>query len=714
MLLAQIKVIKIYTNFEGNVVIVYRENGEKKKTTLFYKPYYWIKKENGYEKVFYNYSTKREINVDGTYELDLYSHQLFLLDNNVITFENKYRVLYFDIETKDTSGAIDIGKDRIISICAIDDEGKEYKFCDDSEKKILLDFSNILPQYDILVGYNCDNFDIPYLKIRYKVNGIFVNFRDFNIMDMMKQCIESGTIKDLISKSLTNLESYSLDNVSKIILGEGKEWIDKVEGFGGALWELFNKDRDKLLKYNLQDVILLKKIDSKFNFTGKLIALSLLGGVNVEDTIYYSRVIDMIILKHARERKIHYPSKNREVMKKREYTGALTIQPSPGLYKNIALFDFVSLYANIVRAWNISTETLRDKDSSDICIETPNGSRFISPSHYKGIVPTIFDELLVKKTDLKRVMKSHTMDSELYLKAKLELEATKLTILTGYGINGSGYSRYYSDEIANAITACGRYLLENMKKYLDSHGYLVIYGDTDSCFIQVKDLRDVDVVKKLIKECLIHLLGEERSRFFEMDFEKLFSRIIIPKKEEGIGAKKKYIGLVVFDKIDCSYIYGKGTEIVKADQCLLTKRLFIECIEYLLKDIDPQPDAIITIITKYRKMIMNGEAQGNDIIIIKKVSKLPEEYKSMPVHVKLALEEKNAGGRYYTSQKVPFIVVSNSPLKVVSVRNYAGVYDRKYYWQNQVFPPVQRLLEAIFPEILWNSYLDVSGQKTLI
>jgi len=78
-----------------------------------------------------------------TYELDLLPGDLLMLDND-IEISDEYRTLFFDIETRDDTGGIEIGRDRILSICCVDDNNREFVFCEDDETQLLTKYLNFL------------------------------------------------------------------------------------------------------------------------------------------------------------------------------------------------------------------------------------------------------------------------------------------------------------------------------------------------------------------------------------------------------------------------------------------------------------------------------------------------------------------------------------------------------------------------------------------
>ncbi|MEK6882712.1 MAG: 3'-5' exonuclease, partial [Nanoarchaeota archaeon] len=208
---------------------------------------------------------EKELNLNNIqhFELDLLNGDNYILDNNY-KISDDYRVLYFDLETDDRQGSVEIGRDRILSVCAIDNTGKEFTFCNDSEIQILEQFKDLLENYDIIIGWNSTKFDSPYLKARMQKNNIFHSFKSLIEIDLMTVFMSSFYAK--IRQGKEYITSYSLDNIARTFIKDAKLEIKELDiGFGGRIYNLFVNDRQSLLDYNLHDCKLLKRIDEEFN-----------------------------------------------------------------------------------------------------------------------------------------------------------------------------------------------------------------------------------------------------------------------------------------------------------------------------------------------------------------------------------------------------------------------------------------------------------------
>jgi len=208
-------------------------------------------------------------------------------------------------------------------------------------------------------------------------------------------------------------------------------------------------------------------------------------------------------------------------------------------------------------------------------------------------------------------------------------------------------------------------------------------------------------------------INTNRPNTLEMSHEKILKKFILLLKTEDVGAKKKYVGRCIWDDGNIiDDLYYRGIELHKASEIQITKRFLEEVVRKILWFEDDikhfDINIIIDIILKYKKLILNRKVKAEDITIIKKVGRSINDYKNIPVHVKLAQKKSKDGEFFFVGQRVPYIVISNNPLTVIHKNEFNGKYDEKYYWENQIFPPIHRLLKTIFPKYNWNKYAEGS------
>src|SRR5207249_1696715 len=218
--------------------------------------------------------------------------------------------------------------------------------------------------------------------------------------------------------------------------------------------------------------------------------------------------------------------------------GGLVLDSVPGLYRNILVFDFKSLYPSLIRTFNIDPLTFVAADAAGVALRTPGGAAFRRDE--AGILPG-----LVARLGAERAAARARGD-------EVAAQAIKILMNSLFGVLGSPASRLFSPAVANAITTAGQHVIRLAAGAVERRGHRVIYGDTDSLFVDVGEpdtaraagraeaLRDgigQDVAAALTREfgCTSHL---------ELEFEKVYARFFMPEIRGGAtGSKKRYAGL---------------------------------------------------------------------------------------------------------------------------------------------------------------------------
>ena len=145
------------------------------------------------------------------------------------------------------------------------------------------------------------------------------------------------------------------------------------------------------------------------------------------------------------------------------------LEPEPGLWRNVLVFDFKSLYPSLIRSFQIDPlGHVDDPSPGDDLIRAPNGAAF---RREPGILPGLLDELFPRREAAKAAGD------------KVASHAIKILMNSFYGVLGTRACRFHRPAIAGAITAFGRDLLLWTKARCEALGYRVLYGDTDSLFV---------------------------------------------------------------------------------------------------------------------------------------------------------------------------------------------------------------------------------------
>src|SRR5262249_59938263 len=114
--------------------------------------------------------------------------------------------------------------------------------------------------------------------------------------------------------------------------------------------------------------------------------------------------------------------------------------------------------------------------------------------------------------------------------------------------------RLFAPAVANAITMAGQHVIRLAARAVEAAGHRVIYGDTDSLFVDAGEPDPSSAVRRA--ESLRETIGNQvadalRAEFgvrswLELEFEKVYARFWMPGGRGGAtGGKKGYAGLGV-------------------------------------------------------------------------------------------------------------------------------------------------------------------------
>jgi DNA polymerase I len=377
------------------------------------------------------------------------------------------------------------------------------------------------------------------------------------------------------------------------------------------------------------------------------------------------------------------------------FKGALVFEPAMGLHTTYTIYlDFKAMYPSIFIYYNICPTTLV-KDSVRVeKIKTPYGTEFVSKKVRVGIIPQIVSKLIKERDFVKRLLRISTDENE---RRALDARQEALKRMTNafYGYTGYVRGRLYLLEIANAVTSCGRFLIQKTKEIVEKNpNYKVIYGDTDSIFVKplAENLEKAFEIGKKLEEQINGELGE----IVRMKIESVFKTLLIL-------TKKRYAGLSI-EKIDSDYkekIIMKGIETVRRDWCDLTSKTLYEVLRILL--IEQNPKKVLDFVRTVIKKIEKNEIPLEDLVITKSISKPLHAYKGIQPHVELVkrMKRRSPAEAPGVGDRVGFVIIQGSQL--ISKRAEDPEYvkrrglkiDSRYYIESQILPPLERVFDVI-------------------
>jgi len=572
-----------------------------------------------------------------------------------------------------------------------------------TEKLMLQRFKEVINSLDpdIITGWNLIDFDLDILQKKFREHKI-----NFDLGRAGWPCslrIESGFMRDskadfpgrivldgirMLKTSFINLPDYKLDTAAEKFAGKKKTISFKNKG--KEIEDLYNNNQAKLVKYNLTDSELVIKILEKSGVLDLTLQRSLLTGMPLDRVMASIASMDSVYLKKLRSRGYVAPTfKFKEV--KGKTTGGFVMQSKPGIYDFVIVCDFKSLYPSIVRTFNIDPLTFvpENKTRSNLII-AHNKAGF---KREEGILPEIIQHLWIER---EKARKS---------KNELARYAIKILMNSFYGVLASPNCRFYNYDLTNAITTFGHYIIHTSAKLIEKQGYEVIYGDTDSIFINlnVKTEKQAENVGRKIEKEINSYFDKhvkdfhKRDSFLELEFEKTYIRFLMPRaRGSEKGAKKRYAGLI--NKQGKNKIEFTGLEFVRRDWTELSKKFQLELLERIFHKKE---------IADFVKKFVNNLRKGkyDSLLIYRKAlrKELSEYVKTTPPHVKAArLLDK------IDDNVINYVMTENGPEPIQKLKSKI---DYEHYINKQIKPLADSVLG--FYSVNFDDLLQGNKQKTL-
>ncbi|WP_455645731.1 3'-5' exonuclease [Methanosphaera sp.] len=453
-----------------------------------------------------------------TIESESYREEL-KVDDDVILFKlledpqdtheviNRNNLLSFDIEVYNAEGMPDAEKDPIImmSLCGSNgfkkvlstkESSRDFVETVPTEKDMIKRFGEIIKEEnpDMLVGYNSDNFDLPYIKKRADKLNVNLNLGidGSGIKFMKRGFANAGVIRGRIHVDLyllvrrnMSLDRYTLERVYEELFDQVK--IDVPGNQIYKYWDSDDERLEELFDYSMDDAVTTTAIGDKL--TPLSIAQARLVGQPLFDIARMTtgQMVEWYLILKAYEKNNIIPNKpsGNEYSQRRSkgVMGGYVKDPEKGLFEHIAYLDFKSLYPSIIIAQNISPDTIledvTDLDESEYYVSPEDGFKF--KKEPKGFIPSIIGYILDERQRIKKLMKEEIVPEQ---KRAYDFEQQGLKRLANSMFGAYGYSRFrwYKIECAAAITAWGREYIKSAMKKSEEYGFKPIYADTDGFY----------------------------------------------------------------------------------------------------------------------------------------------------------------------------------------------------------------------------------------
>ncbi len=545
---------------------------------------------------------------------------------------------------------------------------------------------------DVLTGWNVCDFDLTVLLAAAHRGGLRLTIgrddeeleiqRDQSFTREARAVMNGRMVLDglaLMRSAFIRLDDYRLETAARTLLGKGK--LFGPDHRGAAIAAAYRDDPASLVAYNLEDARLVLEILETTGLVALTVRRSLQTGMQLDRVSAQIAAIDSLYLRALRARGHVAPSVDADRRDAAPITGGLVLESRPGLYRNILVFDFKSLYPSLIRTFNIDPLTYVDAPGAGMALQTsPSGAAFRRDE--PGILPALVAQLWNERAEARAAGDA------------TGAQATKILMNSLFGVLGSPASRLFSPDVANAITVAGQHVIRLAAAAATARGHTVVYGDTDSLFLDVgatdeaaatalgarlRDEIDGAVADALKDEfgCTSHL---------ELEFEKVYARFFMPEVRGGAtGSKKRYAGLVG------GALEITGLEAVRRDWSAVARRFQRELLLRVLQD-EPVADFVRQFVTALRAGTFDAE-----LAYRKAVRKALASYtRTTPAHVKAARKPGATGGRIVT-----YVVTRNGPEPVEAL---TAPPDHEHYVTHQLRPLADAILrfagEQEFDELI--------------
>ena len=607
----------------------------------------------------------------------------------------------------------------------------------DTEKDMLNAFSKYMRDMDIdiITGWNIFGFDMEYIMKRARMNACGLSFFDLSKIKnhrchMVYKKLSSSALGDNDLKLLPipgrflfdlfhevkkgyKLDSYKLDNVSKLYLGDQKIDMPAKEMFARFIEEDPVKLRE-VAEYCIKDTLLPHRLLSKLCTLINLLEMAKATWVPLTYLVERGQQIKVFsqLTKKAREMGYLVPALAWGEGMVEGYEGATVLEAQKGAYYTpITALDFEALYPSIMMAHNLCYSTLimdPKYENTDrypgLEIETFGQFKFVQ--NVPSLLPSILMELKQFRKQAKKDMANSTGSlKQMYNGKQL---AYKVSMNSVYGFTGASKGMLPCVPIASSVTRKGRMMIDDTKKYVEENfpGAKVRYGDTDSVMVEfdVGERKGEEAIKyswelgERAADACTHLFKKPNN----LELEKVYCPYFL-------YSKKRYAAKLWTQGKDggmnMDYIDVKGLQLVRRDNTPHMREVCKELLDVVLESSDTGPPKALALQRAIE--LLEGEVPHEKLILSQQ---LGDSYKSdnlSHVQVRNKMRERQPGSEPQSGDRVPYILLKTHDPRAKAYEKaedpkYAEEHnlpvDYPYYFLNKFLNPVCDLIEPLFDD----------------
>jgi len=621
-----------------------------------------------------------------------------------------------------------------------------------TEREMLHAFQKYLHEknVDIITGWNIFGFDMEYIYQRAQLVGCDPEFYELGRLKeheckMVYKKLSSSALGDNELKLLPmpgrfifdlfhevkkgyKLDSYKLDNVSKLYLGDQKIDMPPKEMFARFLEEDPVKLRE-VAEYCIKDTLLPHRLIKRLCTLLNLLEMAKATWVPLNYLVERGQQIKVFsqLTKKAREMGFMVPTIKYGAIPEEPYEGATVLDAQKGAYYTpITALDFEALYPSIIMAHNLcySTWVMDEKKYGNVPgvtyeIFEVGGKKYKFAQDVPSLLPSILLELKQFRKQAKKDMAMSTgAMKEMFNGKQL---AYKISMNSVYGFTGAGKGMLPCVPIASTVTSKGRWMIEQTRNYVEKNfpGAKVRYGDTDSVMVEF------DVGDRKGEEAIAYSwevgerAAEECTALFKKPNNLELEKVYWPY---FLYSKKRYAAKLWTkgkdDKMHMDYIDIKGLQVVRRDNTPHLREVCKELLDVVLESNDTEPPKQLA---RERAIeLLSGDIPNEKLVLSQSLSDT-YKVKGKPVHISDVanswdinmahvqvhnkMRQRRPGSEPQSGDRVPYLLTKTEDPKAKAyeksedpkyVEEHNVPIDYHYYFLNKFLTPVCDLLDPLY------------------
>lgn len=549
---------------------------------------------------------------------------------------------------------------------------------------------------DVIIGWNVIQFDLRILQReadRFSV-ALLLGRRQSPLI-WQEHGFKPGTYSvqaagrwvvdgiDALKSAFWDFTSFSLESVSRQLLGDGKASDSPYERMA-EINHRFRHDKLALARYNLKDCQLVTRIFLHTQLMEFLLERATINGLQADR--HGGSVAAFSHLYLPRMHRLGYVAPNLGDVAPQASPGGYVMDSQPGLYHSVLVLDFKSLYPSIIRTFLIDpvglVVGLADANPSN-SVSGFLSARFSREEH---CLPQIVEQIWQGRERAKQQGNAPLS------------QALKIIMNAFYGVLGTPACRFFDPRLASSITLRGHQIMQQTRELIEQQGYPVIYGDTDSTFVSLNgrcaEQQAEQIGRRLVSEINQWWQAYLQREFslvsaLEIEYECHYSRFLMPTiRGAEQGSKKRYAGLMERD--GQQQLVFKGLETVRTDWTPLAQQFQQHLYRLIFCD-QPWEDYVRQVI----KQLLAGEL--DDQLVYKKRLRRPlaDYEKNVPPHVRAARlaeqlnQQQGRPAQYKKGGYIRYVMTTAGPepLSVLS-----APLDYTHYLTKQLQPVAEGIL----------------------